>query len=404
MAGGARRRHDRLGRATEPTRGGQVRPPCDRSLTLAVELLEAAHRPAGGAAQSAMPAAAARAAATVVRHGHVVGQRRRPGCGRRRPAARGPAGCSRPAAPCPPAISSTASAPRPSSPTLATSVATVDAVVAQVAGRARAWRPGRSPARRSCRATSRPRRLVPVGQREEDRARSSGSRVPAAIWLLAKARPKVASTPITSPVERISGPSSVSTPGKRSKGSTASFTLTWPGLASRPCRCRRAPARAAQLGQGLAHHDPGGDLGHGHPGGLGHEGDGAAGPGVRLEDEHRAVLHGVLHVEQAHDLEGRRRGPGCGVQRRRAPRPPGVWGGRAHAESPECTPASSTCSMTPPISTSPAGVPHGVDVDLDGVLEEPVDQHRPLGGDPALAGQPGGPRRAAITRRTPSSS
>jgi hypothetical protein len=32
------------------------------------------------------------------------------------------------------------------------------------------------------------------------------------------------SQPITSPVERISGPSSVSTPGKRAKGSTASLT------------------------------------------------------------------------------------------------------------------------------------------------------------------------------------
>jgi hypothetical protein len=41
---------------------------------------------------------------------------------------------------------------------------------------------------------------------------------------LRKARGKVRSQPMTSPVERISGPSSVSTPGKRAKGSTASFT------------------------------------------------------------------------------------------------------------------------------------------------------------------------------------
>ena len=31
-----------------------------------------------------------------------------------------------------------------------------------------------------------------------------------------------------------------------------------------------------------------------------------------------------------------------------------VGGGIAHAESPECTPASSTCSITPPMYTSPA--------------------------------------------------
>ena len=35
-------------------------------------------------------------------------------------------------------------------------------------------------------------------------------------------------------------------------------------------------------------------------------------------------------------------------------------------------------------------VAHGVDVDLDGVLQEAVDQHRPLGGDAALAGQRAG--------------
>ena len=33
--------------------------------------------------------------------------------------------------------------------------------------------------------------------------------------------------PITSPVERISGPRIVSTPGNRANGKTASFTATW---------------------------------------------------------------------------------------------------------------------------------------------------------------------------------
>ena len=31
---------------------------------------------------------------------------------------------------------------------------------------------------------------------------------------------------------------------------------------------------------------------------------------------------------------------------------PSVIGGSAHDESPECTPASSMCSMTPPMNTS----------------------------------------------------
>jgi len=51
-----------------------------------------------------------------------------------------------------------------------------------------------------------------------------GSRWPAASWLFMKARPKFTSMPMTSPVERISGPSSTSTPGKRLKGNTDSLT------------------------------------------------------------------------------------------------------------------------------------------------------------------------------------
>ena len=50
--------------------------------------------------------------------------------------------------------------------------------------------------------------------------------------------------PITSPVERISGPSSVSAPGKRLKGSTASFTVCSGGTGSlvRPSSARVRPA------------------------------------------------------------------------------------------------------------------------------------------------------------------
>ena len=69
-------------------------------------------------------------------------------------------------------------------------------------------------------------RLVPVGQRHEHAARRSGSRSPAASWLLANASPKVVSMPMTSPVLRISGPSTVSASGNRLNGSTASLTAT----------------------------------------------------------------------------------------------------------------------------------------------------------------------------------
>ncbi|CAB4598212.1 unannotated protein [freshwater metagenome] len=54
----------------------------------------------------------------------------------------------------------------------------------------------------------------------------SGNVVPAANCDLANARAKESSIPITSPVERISGPSAVSTSAKRLNGNTASLTDT----------------------------------------------------------------------------------------------------------------------------------------------------------------------------------
>ena len=71
-----------------------------------------------------------------------------------------------------------------------------------------------------------------------------------------------------------------------------------------------------------------------------------------------------------------------------------VGGGIAHAESPECTPASSMCSMIPPISTSPRSVAERVDVDLDRVLEEAVDQRGALAPTGRLRG-PGSRARAS---------
>ena len=52
--------------------------------------------------------------------------------------------------------------------------------------------------------------------------------------------------PMTSPVERISGPSSVSTSGKRLNGSTASLTDTWPpGAGGRSTPSARSSASVA---------------------------------------------------------------------------------------------------------------------------------------------------------------
>src|SRR5581483_10028697 len=81
-----------------------------------------------------------------------------------------------------------------------------------------------------------------------------GSTVPAAICALANAAPKLASIPITSPVDFISGPSTVSTPGNLMNGKTASLTLTCAGAISRvrPCAASERPTmqRAATLASG----------------------------------------------------------------------------------------------------------------------------------------------------------
>ena len=54
-----------------------------------------------------------------------------------------------------------------------------------------------------------------------------GSAWPAATIAFASAIPGSASIPMTSPVDFISGPSTVSTPGNRPNGRTAAFTLVY---------------------------------------------------------------------------------------------------------------------------------------------------------------------------------
>ena len=66
-----------------------------------------------------------------------------------------------------------------------------------------------------------------------------GSSVPAASWALAKAIGKFMSMPMTSPVDRISGPRMTSTPGNLVNGKTTSLTLTCLGSG-----CSAAPSSA----------------------------------------------------------------------------------------------------------------------------------------------------------------
>src|SRR5439155_26698476 len=61
---------------------------------------------------------------------------------------------------------------------------------------------------------------------------SSGRPFAAANCAFAKLQPKESEIPMTSPVDRISGPSTVSVPGNLLNGNTASFTDTYAGTIS----------------------------------------------------------------------------------------------------------------------------------------------------------------------------
>ncbi len=122
---------------------------------------------------------------------------------------------------------------------------------------------------------------------------------------------------MTSPVERISGPSRLSTTRpsvvrNRLNGSTASLTDIGACAGIRPpSPCGGQHPLGAQLGDGRAEHDPGGRLGERHAGGLGDERHGARRARVGLEDVEDVLRQGELHVHQpAHadalgQLEGR---------------------------------------------------------------------------------------------------
>ena len=72
---------------------------------------------------------------------------------------------------------------------------------------------------------------------------------------MTNASPKVSPTPITSPVDFISGPRMVSTPGNLTNGNTASFTEKYGGIdfLVTPCSASDLPAmqRAAILASGM---------------------------------------------------------------------------------------------------------------------------------------------------------
>ena len=140
-----------------------------------------------------------------------------------------------------------------------------------------------------------------------------GRSTPAPSCDLAKASAKSVSRPMTSPVDFISGPSSVSTPGKRAKGKH--------GFLDRDVLELGGVDLLAVMGEGgveaFAGHDARRDLGDRAADGLGDEGHGARGARVDFEDVDLAVLDRELHVHQAADLQRDRHAPWPGAPARR---------------------------------------------------------------------------------------
>ena len=119
-----------------------------------------------------------------------------------------------------------------------------------------------------------------------------GKREPPPIWLLAKAVWNDRSRPMTSPVERISGPEHGVDAGETREREHRFLDADMPEL-------RRLELEVRQR---LAGHDACRDLGDRHADGLGDEGHGAAGARVDFQHVDLAVLDGELHVHQPADF------------------------------------------------------------------------------------------------------
>ncbi len=202
-------------------------------------------------------------------------------------------------------------------------------------------------------------------------------------WDLAKARGKVSSKPMTSPVERISGPRMESTASppwvrKRLNGSTASLTAmrAW-SLYTLASSSGSMPS-ALQLGDGRPEHDARRRLGERHPRRLRHERHGARRARVRLEHVQDVARERELHVhEAAHaDASRERLGGDADAVEVRARQ----GDGRQHARGVTRVDARLLDVLHHAAEEHLLAVEERVDVDLDRVVEELVDQQRRVGG------------------------
>src|SRR5271165_6457580 len=174
----------------------------------------------------------------------------------------------------------------------------------------------------------------------------SGSGTPAAAWALAKAVGKSRAMPMTSPVERISGPSTASEPSKRSKGSTASLTET---CSPKPSPWREGASSSSAMRSPSMMRQA--SLASGTPtaletNGTVREARGLASITYRSPacTAYWTLISPTTPIASAISRVAARI---CSSMSS-----PSECGGSTQALSPECTPASSTCCMIPPIQTS----------------------------------------------------
>src|SRR5881394_2834572 len=214
-------------------------------------------------------------------------------------------------------------------------------------------------------------------------APASGKLPSAAIWALANAMPKLSASPIASPVDRISGPNTVSTPGSLVKGKTASLTAT-PATGSSSGMPKSSsvppgppPGPPGSPGPpGRAGDDHRGKLGERHPGGLAHKRYGPRGPRIDLQHVHDPVLDGVLNVHEPHHperLRERLRMAAHFLQLLVADQV-----GRQHTGRVARVHPGILDMLHHDADDAPLQAGERVDVGSERVLEEVVDQHRML--------------------------
>ncbi len=175
---------------------------------------------------------------------------------------------------------------------------------------------------------------------------------------------------MTSPVERISGPSRPSEPWKRSNGSTASLTQMWSGVGS------AGSPRSAIRSPSMTRHAI---LASGTPVALRDERHGPRGARVGLDHVDVVLVERVLHVHQPDDAERERDVPGQGadlVERLAAERVR-----RQHAGGVAGVDAGLLDVLHDPADPDVFAVAERVDVDLDRVLHEAVEEDLALGAD-----------------------